>query len=296
MSEASGSLVFLHIPKCAGTSFRDILLRRVRSDQVFSIYQDISKRAEQIKRMSEDRRRNIKLVLGHFNYGVHEYFPQPFSYITFLRHPLDMMVSHYYFRGGSPDSPYYELISKMTLDEFFHDQFERRQATNIFVRYLSGYYGFLEGEPRTPTTILEPLPDEALEVAKKNLTSHFSGFGITERFDESLVLFQQTGVLSNIYYAVQNINSKRPKEKLSDSAREYFVKMNPLDMALYDFARDVFEQRWQALGPKKDELVQQFRARNRIWGRYYQARIDLINLRHRFHHFRTGLVKQLAKR
>src|SRR5689334_19120445 len=102
MGEASDSLVFLHIPKCAGSSFRDILLRRVRNEQVFSMYEDRPRRVEQLKRMSEERRCNIKLVLGHFNYGVHEYFSQPFSYITFLRHPLDMMVSHYHFKGGSP--------------------------------------------------------------------------------------------------------------------------------------------------------------------------------------------------
>jgi len=84
---------------------------------------------------------------------------------------------------------------------------------------------------------------EMLDRAKSNLLKRFAVIGITERFDESLILLQH--VLSWRTYRVpeRNVGANRPlRTDVGEEALEAIMLCNKFDLDLYRFAFDHFEQ------------------------------------------------------
>jgi hypothetical protein len=107
MSEASGQrLVFVHVPKTAGTSFRVALAANFRRNQIFFHYAASSpvtspvlrrpireKRFGVIRRLLDQQDRF--LLAGHFNAGLYQPLLPPRHFVTFLREPFARLVSEY---------------------------------------------------------------------------------------------------------------------------------------------------------------------------------------------------------
>ncbi len=92
------ALIFLHIPKTAGTTLNRIIERQYSPFAIFTMdpYR-IRATAERLKRLPEGRRRRLRVVRGHLFYGIHEFLPQGATYITMLHEPLARTLSAYYF-------------------------------------------------------------------------------------------------------------------------------------------------------------------------------------------------------
>jgi hypothetical protein len=109
-------------------------------------------------------------------------------------------------------------------------------------------------------------PPELLEQAKRNVEQWFSAVGLTERFDESLILFKQAFGWNKLHYVRANVASRR--EQPSDEAMRMIEEMNQLDIELYRWA----EQRFQAIidaSPTFADDYARFRRTNslyRPWG------------------------------
>src|SRR5206468_6211437 len=71
--------------------------------------------AERFKRLSEQRRRHIRVVRGHLYYGLHEFLPQGATYITMLREPVARFLSSYYFILRRPLHPLHWKLKKERL-------------------------------------------------------------------------------------------------------------------------------------------------------------------------------------
>ncbi|MFZ3102071.1 MAG: sulfotransferase family 2 domain-containing protein, partial [Desulfitobacteriaceae bacterium] len=89
---------FLHIPKTAGSSlftfFRDVL----GEGNVFQV-RDVKiggQRAETLK--------DYSMVGGHLTYNQMETYFEPERYrVVFLRHPVDRLISLYYFHRSAEE-------------------------------------------------------------------------------------------------------------------------------------------------------------------------------------------------
>ena len=98
--------LFLHMPKCAGTTFRVHIENNFSPDEILPLYIDIDKRfrdrnfvKEYVTSLPRDRKKNLKLVYGHeVHYGIHEWLGRQGRYFTFLRHPLPRTISWYNYR------------------------------------------------------------------------------------------------------------------------------------------------------------------------------------------------------
>jgi hypothetical protein len=290
------ALAFVHIPKTAGQSFRNILIREFPAKERLPLSRNHDYQYQRLINMSAEERKKIHLVFGHMYYGVHTFFEQPFTYVTFLRSPVERIVSAYYYSKANPRSAFYNSSTKLSLEEHIRFRTLQMRSKNEHVRFLTGYFGFEEGITFTDKTVFEPLPDEALEIAKKNLLKHFSGIGLTEHFDESLLIFQQAGLFKNVYYYRENVTKSKPKAAISNSLRDFIKEHNALDNALYEFAKEQFAKRWEAMGPNRDMLLEKYRVNNRVWSAYYKMRDEIASTPHKLRTIKHRLMQRFRSK
>jgi hypothetical protein len=100
------ALIFLHIPKTAGTTLNRIIEWQYNPLSIFTLdpYR-FRATAERFMTLSEERRRRIQVVRGHLYYGLHETSPAGATYITMLREPVARFLSSYYFILRRPLHP-----------------------------------------------------------------------------------------------------------------------------------------------------------------------------------------------
>lgn len=222
------ALIFLHIPKTAGTTLNRIIEWQYSPFAIFTMdpYR-IRATAERLKRLPEGRRRRLRVVRGHLFYGIHECLPQGATYITMLRDPVARVLSAYYFVLRRPLNPLHRKLKRERLGvedclRLFPDRH------NLQCRFIAGVgYTAIDDE-------------RLLDIAKENLTKSFSVVGICERFEESLILISKTFGWEVSFYENHKVLKSRPtvEPKLVDLIREH----NRLDDELYEFGKKLFEQ------------------------------------------------------
>lgn len=99
-------LYYLHIPKSAGTSVRQVFSEIYR-DRLIEVYGPDANYAAC---------RPDSVLFGHFGFSLHRclHDEEP-SYMTLLRNPVDRVVSWYKHQARNPRSPFYEPISQSHL-------------------------------------------------------------------------------------------------------------------------------------------------------------------------------------
>ncbi len=222
------ALIFLHIPKTAGTTLNRIIESQYSPFAIFTMDPHrIRATAERFKRLPEARRRRLQVVRGHLFYGIHEFLPQGATYITMLREPVARLLSSYYFALRRPLNPLHRKLKREGLGvedclRLFPDR------NNTQCRFIAGV---------KDTAISD---ERLLEIAKENLTKSFSVVGICERFEESLILISTTFGWEIGFYENQKVAKSRPmvEQQLADLIREH----NRLDVELYEFGKKLFEQ------------------------------------------------------
>src|SRR5215208_5698272 len=243
-------LVFVHIPKTAGTTLRGILNMNEpggRSRALSNVFKGGGGLSTaSLERLRDgngpDIKSGVRLVRGHFPLGIREYLPKEreLRCFTFLREPAERTLSHYYAIravGGAYRLP--PLPPDSTLDDalaagYIHD--------NLHTRMLCG-----DPEPFGEVT------EEMLAQAKRNLAEELVFFGLTERFDESLVLAKRRlGLKAILYRSSGRVNPERPRgDQIPAEVRRAAERCNRYDIELYRHAKDLFEQ---ALEPRDLEF------------------------------------------
>ncbi len=261
-------LLFLHIPKAAGTTLHSVIERQFAPEVTFSINgADSPKSIKEFINLPESERAQIRLVKGHMPYGLHRYLSVAASYLTMLRDPVDRVVSHYYFVRRSPGvSLYDEVTSKnMSLADFVRRRAAIR-ANNDQTRLISGVEKVNAKVLSGAETNEDAGTTDILEVARKNLQDHFTVVGLSERFDESLLLLRRLFGWKNIYYVKQNVTKGRPaKQQVSKEALSLIEKYNELDMSLYEYARQRFEEAIKEQGEGFQNELRSFQRNNKLY-------------------------------
>jgi hypothetical protein len=103
----------------------------------------------------------------------------------------------------------------------------------------------------------EELPPGALDEAKANLRN-FALVGIQERFDESVVILQRKLGLGPVPYRKRHVASAT--RKLSDDELALIEEHNRLDIELYAFGVQLFEQVFATSTDGMEADVEQLRA------------------------------------
>lgn len=196
-------LISVHIPKCAGTSFRHIL-RDVYRDALWLNYGTAFVREQAHAGLIPP---GTRCIHGHFLANAFDDVLPRHTLITWLRHPVERLISNYYHFLRSPDMRddccrgLHER--RLSLLQFAELDWMRNEAT----RYMAG----------------RSLPD-------------FEFVGIVEHFSTSLdILSGKLGWTTAILPRVYNINPERTGEHYEISTRDYDIiaALNSKDVDIY---------------------------------------------------------------
>ncbi len=191
----------------------------------------------------EDRD-SLKIVMGHFRWGYHQFSDRPALYYTFLREPLSHVISHYQYTFDYPEK-FRNLPEQYDLLAFAEGPY----GYNLQTRFIAGVND-MKGRER-----------EIVQRAKEHLVRYVEVLGLVERFDESLLLMKEPLGLKRIYYQTQNEGKARKKFTPSAEELEKLKEINKYDLELYEFGKQLFEAQ---LNKNRDlaERTRQFRLRN----------------------------------
>lgn len=212
-SDICSNIYFVHIPKTAGTSFRESL------DRSFHLFKDYGANSEQTSTIIKQYAYNDsdlftlkKKILAKTNFCVvgHTSLMKYVDYIpvthtlTFVRDPLEQVISHYNhhvkFHGFDG-----------SFDKFLDQPFAKNIQSRILKYMPLGLLGYI---------------------------------GITECYDESLSLINSQFGLK-LLTKTKNVNTNKTLSGLllSDKQKSKFLSNNLKDITLYDEAKFLHSQR-----------------------------------------------------
>jgi hypothetical protein len=212
-------IVSLHLPKTAGASFGKSLIDYF-GDDLLRDYSDkpMSKSPDERNKyalqssinIANSRLANVKCAHGHFlpiKYLLVSTGSNDIKFITWMRDPVDRMISHYNFwqRSYDPNTsmPHHKKVieEEWTLEQFCLSP----QFRNLYSQYLWAF----------------PL-------------RYFDFIGITEHFEEDLAYFSEnylSGMLN--HYQINTANTKTTKSSIDSTLRKKIENYHNMGMDLY---------------------------------------------------------------
>ena len=253
-------LYFLHIHKTAGTTMYAILERYFALDEVCTAYQ-----WHQFLSIPFEQLSKYRLIRGHFHYCVHQLLPAKPIYMTMLREPVARVLSRYQHFKRDTTHYLYERAHNMSLAEFLRDPITRAQIRNLQTRHIAFDFDLkalaADFDPtsqhvmaleekinRMFSELSDDVDDSLIEVAKQRLVE-FAFVGIVESFDES------TNLMANIFgwtkadgYENRNVAPKSlRRDDISQELLNEIERLNQADIALYKYARQLFQERLEKI-------------------------------------------------
>ena len=221
-------LVFLHLPKTAGTTLKAIIEGVYTPERVLNL-RVAQGGIRRLLAMPADKRTRYDIVAGHLDWRVTTLLPAS-RVITVLRDPVDRFLSWYYYALRNENAP---LHAELNADG---GDIEAAIASGRYAPQYNIMTEMLRDQALTD-------PGRALESARKNL-DRCAAFGLSERFTESVRLMERTLHWPETTWEDRNVTADRPRvSDLSDGARATLKEGCGPDRALYAHAMERFEQR-----------------------------------------------------
>ncbi len=229
------TIIFHHIPKAAGSTFRLILSRQFKSEFIYNL--QTLRKHEMIKKFStinKEKRYCYKLVMGHQAGKLYNLVNNPVI-ITMLRSPVERVDSLYRHAKRHEDHPCHKIAKLYSLKECFENNIHKEwkelsngQFDSLCFLFKTNLNVNLEG-------IIE------IDLINKIMDEYII-FGLVERFDESLLLMNKyMGFNHNIYYYRKN--TSHDKFKIDPSVIKIIREYNRLDIQLYEYCKNIFNNR-----------------------------------------------------
>jgi hypothetical protein len=250
------TLVFLHIPKTAGTTLMPILAERFEWETIYpvpatspvhtqkgrdpfpSVYFP-GGRVESHRHFMTQDISPYRLVIGHWNFSIVDHIPRPVP-MTFFRDPVHRMLSHYRFLrryAGEEWNHDRERIRQLSFMEWLEHPTTQQRHHNWHTRQMAGVVW-----ADSPNDLSD---GELLARAMRNL-QRCAFVGMTEHFDDSLLLLAYSFGWSPIRsYFTRNVAAdKTTADTLDAYALKIIVEQfSKLDIQLYEYAKIIYHQR-----------------------------------------------------
>jgi len=250
-------LIFLHIPKAAGSTFDNVIPKNYDINGVIHINtpQFYMNPGALLKEGSFPR-----AAMGHFKFNqyVYQMVKDPFIHVTILREPVARLISFYNFLLAAPRHGRHKRAATMSFEDFVESK-TNHECHNGQALRITGHLN--------RRYLQRPLPtDEVLQLAQEALLKRFTFFGLTERYPEFMLTCHRLMGWHNLYYAKKKVTRDTPKrisrKDLSDAAINRARELNEVDVRLYEWATGLVEERCREIGITP-ELAQEFERRNK---------------------------------
>ncbi len=141
--------------------------------------------------------------------GYEDVLKTSIEYITFVRNPVSRYLSQYHYHN-------HVMKRNWTIEAYLDES----RFSNYMTKRIAGCFD--------------------VDKAKDELANRFGFVGITERFDESLLLMKKVLGLKIIkpYYEIKNAVPVAQKNEEIDKYSEQIIQNNSLDIELYRFVED----------------------------------------------------------
>jgi hypothetical protein len=230
------TVLFMHIPKTAGTAFREAIASNFLLPEIAYLYPGPPGfLVSDLRALPLEQRRAFRIVIGHYQVGMHESLPQEGEYITVVREPGARILSQYrYLQQTQP-----EAAGTASLEELFEKRFTV-DFDNAMVRCFSG----ADERIFPPGTLTSDIYDQAV----RNLRSMFRFVGYQEHAAHGYEWlcnyygWHATEALPSVNLGTLKIAASE-ESKLSSLIRHY----NELDYLFYEEIQRVF--------PKPDAIA-----------------------------------------
>lgn len=207
-------LISIHIPKAAGTSFYKIL-KAIYEDKMFPIVRrrDIEDLVKYANNIGQSPLNHYLAIHGHFRFleiqPIYRHYQS--KLITWLRHPVDRVISNYHFFNSRLEKPDYNPVVYEN---------NKHRITETLLEYAE-----LSENRNRMSWFLEGIPLENLDF-----------IGIVEYFEVDFELF--LGLMGWKFSGVIPRLNQNTQKKITPS-KEIIRKIeawNEIDMALYEKA------------------------------------------------------------
>jgi hypothetical protein len=245
-------ILFLHIPKTAGTSFLTVLRNLFGDTRVLRLAGEYGKLQQQIAVAIQSRLDGLSCLTGHVPlHLVKEHFDK-FRFFTILRDPVARVMSLYRFLQRAPDAELAELGLRRG---FTFDDFVTCRTPGTYAQVCNGMCRLLSGDPRLddgndPEFWNMAAMPKALNAAHGFLER--TDFGLAEEMGATLRLAQALwDVPFDLDEYQANSTEKGGAEDSVQNIRRV-VELNTADIALYQAARAMFNNRRAIARPEPE--------------------------------------------
>jgi len=245
-------LFFLHIPKTAGTSLRELLSSRFAPAEILAFEREDSPERRQEKLTRIDR---YPFVHGHVPYALADRFARRPFVATILRDPLERAVSAFHYMQGqvpglvsAARARDYAAASRMSIGELIRHEplAASRHLGNLQAWFLSTPKVHERFEYHDEYRVAVSGSD--LERAKEHLEA-CDFVGLTERMGESMDLLGHA-LRDRPFGEAGTANRSRGRPAvaaLDPSTMAALTDLTAQDRELYTFACRLFEHRLRAM-------------------------------------------------
>lgn len=230
-------IFFVHVMKTGGASFRRHLEANLGADRVYpdsAVEPDLliaNVSAMPLLEIGDDRWDRIDAVTGHLPFYVSQVLGKPFITLTVLRDPVERTISYL-----KHCRKYQEQHRGMALEDIYDDPWYYpmliwNHQVKVFALQPS------DGVD----TVMEPLLiDQArLDIAKENLRK-VDVLGLHDHYDEFLATALERLGWSHLDLPDWHVSEP---EDVSDRLRRRIEEDNAMDVAFFDFARELHAAR-----------------------------------------------------
>lgn len=241
-------LIFVHIPKTAGTALGTYLERHFAPDQIVQV---VNMSPQELDPGYIAR---YALVRGHFFFNlISQLVTRPAAYMTMLRDPVECVLSHYAHIQRYEPFPRYAVGTGMDLEEFIFHPLAVHRITNLQTRMLAAPLRFAG-----PSRVFKALEiEEARHIIGKGPSAEqaiaalhqMAYFGITESFAKSLALLAHTfGWPPAEAVPSENVAPARmARADIAPHVLERIIELNQEDIQLYEYGQRLFNDRFSSV-------------------------------------------------
>ncbi len=229
------TVVFIHIPKTAGSTFSNVLDRQYNNSYQISGLSPLES-LDNFRNLPLEERKKYDCVKGHLTSDILQHIYNPLT-ITFLRDPIELFLSLFYYKKRAKWNKDYHLFKDLKLEDFI-DLAPEIGNDNIQTRYLSETSTWHTSEVGKN---IQNLNNDFLSKAKTRLDD-IDYVLFVEDFDKSLLLLKKNLHWKNLHYSIGNRTSKRPQRSdIDKKIMDKIIELNKYDLELYQYARNNFE-------------------------------------------------------